>query len=91
MLPSLHTWKSSLRTLSSRIRPIQPSLRRSFVKLPSDLPIEEETYPCYAAEDFYPVRIGQVLNGRYRVSGKIGYGAYSTSWVCRDLQYVVLL
>ncbi|KAJ6102984.1 hypothetical protein N7486_005411 [Penicillium sp. IBT 16267x] len=49
-------------------------------------PIDEETLPHYDPEQFYPVHIGDVFDGRYRVTGKLGFGAYSTSWLCRDLQ-----
>ena len=50
--------------------------------------IEEETLPYYKAEQFYPVRIGEIFNSIYQVIGKLGYGAYSTVWLCRDLLYV---
>lgn len=53
-------------------------------------PIEEETLPHYNPQQFYPVHIGDVFDGRYRVTGKLGFGAYSTSWLCRDLQYVLI-
>ena len=46
--------------------------------------IEEETLPFYRPEHFYPVYIGDLLNSRYKVLGKLGYGAYSTVWLCRD-------
>ena len=48
--------------------------------------IEEETLPFYEHEQYYPVRINEVLNSQYQVVGKLGYGAYSTSWLCRDLR-----
>ncbi|TPX22276.1 hypothetical protein DIZ76_014144 [Coccidioides immitis] len=48
--------------------------------------MEEETLPHYKPEYYYPVNIGDVYNGRYQVAGKIGYGAYSTSWLCWDLR-----
>ncbi|KAI2794585.1 hypothetical protein POX_a01184 [Penicillium oxalicum] len=66
---------------------------RSFVRLPLETPIEEETLPHYEAEQFYPVHIGDEFDGRYRVTGKLGFGAYSTSWLCQDLRswrYAVL-
>ena len=46
--------------------------------------IEEETLPHYRPEQFYPVDIGELLNSRYKVLGKLGYGAYSTVWLCHD-------
>ncbi|PYI35738.1 kinase-like protein [Aspergillus indologenus CBS 114.80] len=55
--------------------------------------LEEETLPWYSPTEFYSVKIGEVFQSRYRVIGKLGYGGYSTVWLCRDLQkheYVTL-
>jgi serine/threonine-protein kinase SRPK3 len=52
--------------------------------------IEEETLPGYIAEHYYPARIGEVLHARYRIICKLGYGVYSTVWLCKDTQYVSL-
>ncbi|KAJ5640608.1 hypothetical protein N7528_000233 [Penicillium herquei] len=79
-------------TLSGARRPA-PSISRSLqqfqksvVSLPVDKAIEEETLPHYNPDQFFPVHIGNVLNDRYKVTGKLGYGAYSTSWLCQDLR-----
>jgi serine/threonine-protein kinase SRPK3 len=47
--------------------------------------VEEENWEWYKPEEFYPVRIGEVLNSQYQVVGKLGYGTYGTTWLCRDL------
>ncbi|KAI9678157.1 MAG: hypothetical protein M1817_006102 [Caeruleum heppii] len=55
--------------------------------------VEEERFAWYKPTQFYPVRIGEVFNSRYQVVGKLGYGACSTVWLCRDLvrhKYVTL-
>lgn len=49
------------------------------------LKIEEESIPSYKSENFYPARIGEVLNRRYQLVGKLGYGSSATVWLCRDL------
>lgn len=41
--------------------------------------------PGYHPDRFYPITIGQVLNERYQVATKLGFGAGSTVWLCRDL------
>lgn len=46
--------------------------------------LEEERLPWYRSDQYYPVRIGEIIASRYRVVGKLGYGAHSTSWLCRD-------
>lgn len=51
-----------------------------------EIDIEEETLPGYIAERYYPVHIGQIFNSRYQVVTKLGFGATSTIWLCRDLQ-----
>ncbi|KFY44067.1 hypothetical protein V494_01642 [Pseudogymnoascus sp. VKM F-4513 (FW-928)] len=50
--------------------------------------IEEETLPNYKPEQFYPVHIGEIIKtpqGKYKVIGKLGYGRYSTVWLCLEL------
>lgn len=53
---------------------------------PSDRAFEEENLPSYDPEEFYPVHLGDTIKSRYHVIGKLGYGANSTVWFCRDLQ-----
>ncbi|KAL2862224.1 putative protein kinase [Aspergillus lucknowensis] len=58
----------------------------SRVSLPREPPIEEETLPHYNPAHYYAIKIGDIYESRYQVAGKLGYGAYSTSWLCRDLK-----
>ncbi|XP_026187235.1 SRSF protein kinase 3 [Mastacembelus armatus] len=39
---------------------------------------------CYGG--YHPVQIGDTLNGRYQVVSKLGWGYFSTVWLCRDLR-----
>lgn len=48
--------------------------------------IEEETVRGYRGEDYYPVKVGELFQGRYSVIGKLGYGSASTVWLCHDLR-----
>ena len=48
--------------------------------------IEEETLPKYNANSFYPARFDEVLNDRYQIVAKLGYGVTATVWLARDLQ-----
>lgn len=51
------------------------------------VPIEEvERLEKYQPGGYHPILIGDVLQSRYRVAHKLGYGAYSTTWLCRDYQ-----
>ncbi|KAL5324143.1 hypothetical protein ACEPPN_008686 [Leptodophora sp. 'Broadleaf-Isolate-01'] len=55
---------------------------------PGGPPFEEERLPWYNPDQFYPVRIGEILDSSYKVLGKLGYGAYSTIWLCRNIRYI---
>ena len=48
--------------------------------------IEEETLPKYNPNAFYPARFDEVLNDRYQIEAKLGYGITATVWLARDLQ-----
>lgn len=48
--------------------------------------VEEEKTPYYHADHFFPARLGQILNGRYQLATKLGYGSSSTVWLARDLK-----
>ncbi|OJD24298.1 CMGC/SRPK protein kinase [Blastomyces percursus] len=79
MASRLSAWISAFRKKPSSLRPTRN------IALPRETPMEEETLPYYKPEHYYPVNIGDVYETRYQVAGKIGYGAYSTSWLCWDL------
>lgn len=51
--------------------------------------LEEENWEWYSHKTFYPARIGEVFREQYQIVGKLGYGAHSTAWLCRDLRYVL--
>lgn len=57
-----------------------------FAALPKNEKFEEERLIGYKAENFYPVRLGEVFESRYQVVAKLGFGTASTVWLCRDLQ-----
>lgn len=56
-----------------------------FVEIDASRKIEEENVPSYAAEDYYPVYIGEIFGSKYQVVPKLGFGVNSTVWLCRDL------
>ncbi|XP_018429779.1 PREDICTED: SRSF protein kinase 3-like [Nanorana parkeri] len=41
---------------------------------------------AYCTGGYYPVKIGDLFNGRYHVVRKLGWGHFSTVWLCWDLQ-----
>lgn len=82
-----HTLRASLPTVwmksHTSIKMEHPSAR---IVIDSSQMIEEETVRASKLEYYYPVRIGEVFQDRYRVIGKLGYGSASTVWLCHDLQ-----
>ncbi|KAK4096811.1 kinase-like protein [Parathielavia hyrcaniae] len=52
---------------------------------PSDK-VEEENLPFYNRDDYYPMRMGEVIGRHYQVVAKLGYGTTSTVWLGRDLR-----
>jgi serine/threonine protein kinase len=51
--------------------------------------LEEQKLKHYKYGLYYPIHIGQNLHSRYGVEVKLGYGGYSTVWLCRDKLYVI--
>ncbi|PLB46176.1 kinase-like protein [Aspergillus steynii IBT 23096] len=52
------------------------------------VPIEGvERLEGYQPGGYHPIEIGDVLQTRYRVVHKLGFGTYSTTWLCRDDQH----
>ncbi|KAM6188401.1 SRSF protein kinase 3 isoform 2-T2 [Sarcoramphus papa] len=47
---------------------------------------EQEDPRDYCKGGYYPVRIGDLFNGRYHVVRKLGWGHFSTVWLCWDIQ-----
>lgn len=57
-----------------------------FERIDSSQLVEEEKLPFYRRQDYYPMRIGQIIQGTYQVVEKLGYGTTSTVWLSRDLK-----
>lgn len=50
-----------------------------------DLILEEEALYDFEENAFFPVEIGDILDKKYQVLGKLGWGVTSTVWLVRDL------
>ncbi|XP_063797082.1 SRSF protein kinase 3-like [Pseudophryne corroboree] len=62
------------------------SLRTSTSLTMSDKEVCEENPAEYCLGGYHPVQTGEMLNRRYQVLHKVGWGYFSTVWLCRDLQ-----
>lgn len=54
--------------------------------------LEEEIFPDFKKDKFYPAKPGVILDGRFQLLVKVGFDRVSTSWLARDLdaEYVTL-
>ena len=48
---------------------------------------EDEGIEDYKKGGYHPVFIGEILNGRYVILQKLGWGHFSTVWLARDIKY----
>lgn len=46
---------------------------------------EQEDPKDYCRGGYYPVQIGEFFNNRYKVIRKLGWGHFSTVWLCDDI------
>ncbi|XP_067832231.1 SRSF protein kinase 3-like isoform X2 [Heptranchias perlo] len=67
----------------------EPPVQRSLTPQPSELlgsdDEEQEDPSDYCKGGYYPVKIGDLFNGRYHVVRKLGWGHFSTVWLCWDI------
>lgn len=47
---------------------------------------EQEDPQDYVKGGYHPVKIGQMYNQRYHVVRKLGWGHFSTVWLCWDIK-----
>lgn len=48
---------------------------------------EDEGIDDYKKGGYHPVYVGEVLNGRYVILQKLGWGHFSTVWLARDIKF----
>ncbi|KAL4886849.1 kinase-like domain-containing protein [Aspergillus karnatakaensis] len=59
---------------------------------PSEV-LDEERFETFKQGQYYPANIGDVINSKNQITGKLGFGTTSTVWLARDLEghrYVTL-
>ena len=50
---------------------------------------EQEDSSDYCKGGYHPVKIGDLFLNRYHVTRKLGWGHFSTVWLCWDLQVYI--
>jgi len=48
---------------------------------------DDEGADGYRKGGYHPVAVGEMYNGRYKVIAKLGWGHFSTVWLCEDLNH----
>lgn len=48
---------------------------------------DDEGADGYRKGGYHPVAVGEMYNGRYHVIAKLGWGHFSTVWLCQDMTY----
>ncbi|KAJ5561471.1 protein kinase [Penicillium sp. DV-2018c] len=48
--------------------------------------VDEEICPGYELKKYYPAEPGQLLDNRYQILVKVGWGSSSTTWFARDMR-----
>lgn len=84
-IETLRSFLRSLPEIGRKWKPLGFS-NSNFSRIPVDQKIEEETFPHYAASQYYPARLGEVIRNRYHIVGKLGFGSSSTVWLARDMK-----
>ncbi|KAM9343197.1 SRSF protein kinase 3 [Pholidichthys leucotaenia] len=84
--PLMSSATNQLTSPSPAITPPPPELTPPPVQLLGSDDEEQEDPSDYCKGGYYPVKIGDLFNGRYHVVRKLGWGHFSTVWLCWDLQ-----
>jgi serine/threonine-protein kinase SRPK3 len=88
---SATAWRRALSTAPPGPLPPRVFPSTGFTLLDPTQRIEEEGLHYYSPRNIYPAQIGEVLDGRYQIVGKLGFEFGATTWLCRDIVYVELL
>ncbi|XP_038578571.1 SRSF protein kinase 3 isoform X1 [Micropterus salmoides] len=86
LLPMMSSATPQLTTPPPNLSPPPPALTPPPAQLLGSDDEEQEDPSDYCKGGYYPVMIGDLFNGRYHVVRKLGWGHFSTVWLCWDLQ-----
>ncbi|XP_051282647.1 SRSF protein kinase 3 [Dicentrarchus labrax] len=86
LLPMMSSAPPQLTTPPPTLSPPPPELTPPPAQLLGSDDEEQEDPSDYCKGGYYPVKIGDLFNGRYHVVRKLGWGHFSTVWLCWDLQ-----
>ncbi|XP_048874362.1 SRSF protein kinase 3 isoform X1 [Brienomyrus brachyistius] len=73
-------------TLTNTGQSSQPDDVSRFLKMDREMMCDQDSPSEYCYGGYYLVQVGNILNGRYKVLTKLGWGYFSTVWLCLDLR-----
>jgi hypothetical protein len=82
-------WKSTRSLFQRSPWPLITFPSGGFKVIEDSVAVEEEKRKGPWKGEYYPVVLGSVLDSRYQVVGKLGFGVSSTVWLARDLRYAL--
>ncbi|CAD8103906.1 unnamed protein product [Paramecium sonneborni] len=65
----------------------KPKKMELFYQLDEEHDSEDEGIEDYKIGGYHPVHVGEVLQNRYVIIQKLGWGHFSTVWLCKDFKY----
>ncbi|CAD8188383.1 unnamed protein product [Paramecium pentaurelia] len=65
----------------------KPKKMELFHQLDEEHDSEDEGIEDYKIGGYHPVHVGEVLQNRYVVIQKLGWGHFSTVWLCKDFKF----
>lgn len=83
--PSQHQPRSRVQRSEEKATPLKKKMKMTDLDI--DDSSEDEGLPDYKIGGYHPVHVGEVMNDRYVIVQKLGWGHFSTVWLTRDLKY----
>ncbi|CAD8102785.1 unnamed protein product [Paramecium primaurelia] len=65
----------------------KPKKMELFHQLDDEHDSEDEGIEDYKIGGYHPVHVGEVLQNRYVIIQKLGWGHFSTVWLCKDFKF----
>ncbi|CAD8101659.1 unnamed protein product [Paramecium sonneborni] len=65
----------------------KPKKMELFHQLDDEHDSEDEGIEDYKIGGYHPVHVGEILQNRYVVIQKLGWGHFSTVWLCKDFKF----
>ena len=86
MMGSGSLWRLATSLVNGPDSRVLTFANQGFSTLPADQNIEEEAHDSVSTRRYYPAYIGEIIENKYQIAGKLGYGLGSTIWLANRIQ-----